>query len=84
MKFNGLFIEETKEGKDLYLIFEFFNGKLLYSGNTLQNYEIEKLSRTRANLKVQDGCNNKCSYCAINIARGKSRSNSLKNILNFL
>ena len=40
MKFNGLFIEETKEGKDLYLIFEFFNGKLLYSGNTLQNYEI--------------------------------------------
>jgi hypothetical protein len=40
MKFNGLFIEETKEGKDLYLIFEFFNGKLLYSGNTFQNYEI--------------------------------------------
>lgn len=53
----------------------------IFSVKEFQNYEIESLSRTRANLKVQDGCNNKCSYCAINIARGKSRSNSLSNIL---
>ena len=53
----------------------------IFSVTKFQNYEIEKLSRTRANLKVQDGCNNKCSYCAINLARGKSRSNSLHNIL---
>lgn len=38
--------------------------------------------RTRANLKVQDGCNNRCSYCIIPYARGKSRSNKLENILN--
>ena len=54
----------------------------IFKVKEFQNYEIERLSRTRANLKVQDGCNNKCSYCAINIARGKSRSNSLSNILN--
>ena len=53
----------------------------IFSVKKFQNYKIEKLSRTRANLKVQDGCNNKCSYCAINIARGKSRSNSLHNIV---
>ena len=53
----------------------------IFSVKKFQNYEIEKLSRTRANLKVQDGCNNKCSYCAINLARGKSRSNPLHNIL---
>lgn len=53
----------------------------IFSVSEFQNYDIEKVSRTRANLKVQDGCNNKCSYCAINIARGKSRSNSLHNIL---
>ena len=53
----------------------------IFSVKKFQNYEIEKLSRTRANLKVQDGCNNKCAYCAINLARGKSRSNPLHNIL---
>ena len=53
----------------------------IFETTEFQNYEIAHLSRTRANLKVQDGCNNKCSYCAINLARGKSRSNSLSNIL---
>ncbi|MBQ7450185.1 tRNA (N(6)-L-threonylcarbamoyladenosine(37)-C(2))-methylthiotransferase MtaB [bacterium] len=53
----------------------------IFKVKEFQNYEIEKLSRTRANLKIQDGCNNKCSYCAINLARGKSRSNKLENIL---
>jgi threonylcarbamoyladenosine tRNA methylthiotransferase MtaB len=38
--------------------------------------------RTRANIKIQDGCNHRCSYCIIPFARGKSRSNSLDNILN--
>ena len=37
--------------------------------------------RTRAFLKVQDGCDYKCSYCTIPLARGISRSDSLDNIL---
>jgi threonylcarbamoyladenosine tRNA methylthiotransferase MtaB len=37
--------------------------------------------RTRAFLKVQDGCDYKCSYCTIPLARGISRSDSLKNVL---
>lgn len=37
--------------------------------------------KTRASIKVQDGCNNFCSYCIIPFARGRSRSNSLDNIL---
>lgn len=37
--------------------------------------------RTRAFLKVQDGCDYKCSYCTIPLARGFSRSDTLKNIL---
>lgn len=32
------------------------------------------LVHSRASLKIQDGCNNSCSYCAIHIARGKSVS----------
>ena len=37
--------------------------------------------KTRANIKIQDGCNNRCTYCIIPYARGKSRSNSVQNIL---
>ena len=37
--------------------------------------------RTRAFLKVQDGCDYKCTYCTIPRARGISRSDSLENII---
>jgi threonylcarbamoyladenosine tRNA methylthiotransferase MtaB len=37
--------------------------------------------RTRAFLKVQDGCDYKCSFCTIPLARGQSRSDSPKNII---
>ncbi|MFK7972459.1 MAG: tRNA (N(6)-L-threonylcarbamoyladenosine(37)-C(2))-methylthiotransferase MtaB [Bacteroidia bacterium] len=37
--------------------------------------------RTRTFLKIQDGCDYKCSFCTIPLARGKSRSDSLTNIL---
>ncbi|MGB5242503.1 MAG: tRNA (N(6)-L-threonylcarbamoyladenosine(37)-C(2))-methylthiotransferase MtaB [Lutimonas sp.] len=38
--------------------------------------------RTRAFLKVQDGCDYKCSYCTIPLARGISRSDTLENVIN--
>jgi threonylcarbamoyladenosine tRNA methylthiotransferase MtaB len=37
--------------------------------------------RTRAFLKVQDGCDYKCTYCTIPLARGISRSDELGNVL---
>ena len=37
--------------------------------------------RTRTFLKVQDGCNYGCSFCTIPLARGKSRSDDIENIL---
>ena len=37
--------------------------------------------RTRAFLKVQDGCDYKCTYCTIPLARGISRSDELDNVL---
>jgi len=38
--------------------------------------------RTRAFLKVQDGCDYKCTYCTIPLARGISRSDTLQNVIN--
>ena len=37
--------------------------------------------RTRAFLKVQDGCDYKCTYCTIPLARGFSRSDTLSNVM---
>jgi threonylcarbamoyladenosine tRNA methylthiotransferase MtaB len=37
--------------------------------------------RTRTFLKVQDGCDYTCSFCTIPMARGKSRSNTVKEVL---
>ncbi len=42
---------------------------------------IQNPTKTRAWLKVQDGCNNRCSYCTIRKARGKSRSSRPEDIL---
>lgn len=37
--------------------------------------------RTRSFLKVQDGCDYKCSFCTIPLARGKSRSDTTENVV---
>ena len=37
--------------------------------------------RTRIFLKVQDGCDYNCSFCTIPLARGKSRSDNIENVL---
>lgn len=45
----------------------------------ISSYSIN--DRTRAFLKIQDGCDYKCTYCTIPLARGISRSDSLQNIV---
>ena len=42
---------------------------------------LSSLSRARATVKIQDGCDNRCSYCTIPFARGKSRSSKTEDIL---
>jgi threonylcarbamoyladenosine tRNA methylthiotransferase MtaB len=56
------------------------SGKLSYhtSSYTLSR---DSASRSRFFLKVQDGCNNSCSYCIIPAARGRSRSIPLQDVL---
>ena len=42
---------------------------------------LKDTSKTRISLKIQDGCDNRCSYCIIPFARGKSRSADEKFIV---
>lgn len=48
---------------------------------TVFNTAFSMHDRTRTFLKVQDGCNYGCAFCTIPLARGKSRSDSVDNIL---
>lgn len=45
------------------------------------NHAFSLHDRTRTFLKVQDGCNYGCAFCTIPLARGKSRSDTIENIL---
>jgi threonylcarbamoyladenosine tRNA methylthiotransferase MtaB len=44
-------------------------------------FDGEGYDKTRPNLKVQDGCNNRCSFCIIPYVRGQSRSLKLDQVL---
>ena len=44
-------------------------------------FDGDSFEKTRPNLKVQDGCNNRCSFCIIPYVRGKSRSLKLEQVL---
>jgi threonylcarbamoyladenosine tRNA methylthiotransferase MtaB len=41
----------------------------------------DAVEKTRPNLKVQDGCNNRCSFCIIPFVRGRSRSLQLEHVI---
>lgn len=53
----------------------------IFTIDKFNNQFVHEYSKTRGYLKIQDGCNNYCSYCTIPLARGKSRSNSVENII---
>jgi threonylcarbamoyladenosine tRNA methylthiotransferase MtaB len=66
---------------------EDYHGQMLVSDIALQRDFLASPvddvheGRTRPNLKVQDGCSNRCSFCIIPSVRGRSRSAPLENIL---
>lgn len=65
------------EKPDVVEIIKSNEKKFVTEINEHRDFRYEKLSnfnRTRATIKIQDGCNNRCSYCTICIARGLSRS----------
>lgn len=55
-----------------------------YSSKLTKDYEdfaTKTISRTRAYLKIQDGCDNFCSYCLIPFVRGRSRSRDINDLV---
>ncbi len=49
--------------------------------NSFHKILLQDTQKTRASIKIQDGCDNRCSYCIIPFARGKNRSADFDFIL---
>ncbi len=68
-------------------LFEHLQGsEKVIAGDIMHQNEFNKvvladMTKTRASLKIQDGCDNRCTYCIIPFARGKSRSAESKFII---
>lgn len=64
------------------------SGKVICKVNDLKNVKkfedlnINHFSNTRAYIKIQDGCNNFCTYCIIPYARGRVRSRTPNSVIN--
>ena len=59
-----------------YIVKDLMNEQVFYPAT------LNDTKKTRISLKIQDGCDNRCSYCVIPFARGKSRSADSSFIIN--
>ena len=80
-------VGNTNKSKVVDYVLSFYGKKVIdipnimlskFDDMSISNFE----GRTRAFVKIQDGCNNYCSYCIIPFTRGRNRSKSLLDIIN--
>ena len=89
-KVNG--VDLVLGSKEKFKILDYLNDLKKNNKGSVHSCEIKETDfyqssysigeRTRSFLKVQDGCDYKCTYCTIPLARGISRSDKLDNIVN--
>lgn len=80
------YVVGNNEKLDLYNIIKesentHFAVKDIMQLDKFNKVELIDTTKTRASLKIQDGCDNRCSYCIIPFARGKSRSADIDFII---
>tara|TARA_B110000438_G_scaffold206459_1_gene198161 strand:+ start:391 stop:1725 length:1335 start_codon:yes stop_codon:yes gene_type:complete len=90
VKVNG--VDLVLGSKEKFKILDYLNDLKKNQTGSIHSCEINETDfykssysigdRTRSFLKVQDGCDYKCTYCTIPLARGISRSDKLQNIVN--
>ncbi|MGN0108302.1 MAG: tRNA (N(6)-L-threonylcarbamoyladenosine(37)-C(2))-methylthiotransferase MtaB [Hominilimicola sp.] len=79
----------TKDRKNIVALVEELNSSsnINHVSDIMSNHEFEELqikqysNRTRAFIKIQEGCNQFCSYCIIPYARGPVRSRPMEDVL---
>lgn len=82
------FIDMVLGNEDKFNIVEYIKNNTNFAVRDLmakqEFYKIalKNSNKTRISLKIQDGCDNRCAYCIIPFARGKSRSADIEYIIN--
>lgn len=82
------YIDYIYGNEDKFKIAELLKENKEFAVKDLMNEEefckvtLEDTTKTRISLKIQDGCDNRCSYCVIPYGRGKSRSADSNFIIN--
>ena len=86
-----ILIGTTNKAKIPELVKEYLKSKekiRLYDNNRKQNFENMFLNKfvkhTRAFIKIQDGCDNFCSYCVIPLVRGSIRSKNFDEVIKYI
>ena len=78
-------VDNTRKKSVVPLVESHFNGELLHPADMKQdlfNFSVARKSfHTRAMVKVQDGCNNRCTFCIVPTVRGKATSRPLHDII---
>ncbi len=82
-----LFVPQSEKEKTVEKITDFFakmSGQDNFNGKLYRAVagSRENLFRSRAFIKVQDGCSHCCSYCIVPLLRGKEKSTPLKEVVN--
>lgn len=72
---------ELRTGSPIYVSDIFAHTELLAAPVFDAASDCHESERTRPNLKIQDGCDNRCSFCVIPYVRGQSRSLDLDRVL---
>ncbi|MFV0553529.1 MAG: tRNA (N(6)-L-threonylcarbamoyladenosine(37)-C(2))-methylthiotransferase MtaB [Mangrovibacterium sp.] len=78
-------VENNRKGSILNLVESHFSGEIMHpdklDANVFQFDTVDKSLHTRSSIKIQDGCNNFCSYCIIPSVRGRATSRPLPDII---
>lgn len=82
------YIDAVFGNEDKFELVEYLNNDINFKVKDLMSEKyfykvtLEDTTKTRISLKIQDGCDNRCAYCIIPFARGKSRSANVDFIIN--